>query len=391
MTRRHWLLIGLAALTSLGVAALSPSASFRPAIAPPTRHTPLADQWETSQPGNSAHLLIPDAGAYTGAYIDFGEHEDDVTLERIDDFARLVGRHQAIIAFSNFWGRGRFPSAQVSVIANSGAIPLVLWNPWDRRDGKRRLTFDLGGIAAGRWDGYIDAWAKEARQFGKPMLVAWGLEMNGTWFPWSGANNGGGEPIPGTHPTRFKGPETFKRAYRHVVDRVRSAGALNVSWLFHTNNGSIPNAAWNRMSAYYPGPAYVDWLAMSAYGKQFPEQSWSSVERSLERPYRELAAVDPEKPILMAEWGIGEFPKEGDKGVWIRQAFAAMEKRMPRLKGAVFWHERWQNKDLSYSNLRANSSLQALTAYREGVLRGFWLDQPRVSTITRASIARAGE
>ena len=201
--------------------------------------------------------------------------------------------------------------------------------------------------------------------------------MNGNWFPWSGAFNGGAEPIPGSNPPRYRGPENFKRAYRHVVDRVRAAGASNVSWLFHTNNGSIPDAPWNRMAAYYPGGDYVDWLAMSAYGKQFPEQSWSGVDEALLDPYRELAAVDPEKPVLMAEWGIGEFPKQGGKGGWISDAFEAMEQRMPRLRGAVFWHERWQNKDLSYSNLRANSSLQALNAYREGVSRAFWLAEPR--------------
>jgi hypothetical protein len=130
------------------------------------------------------------------------------------------------------------------------------------------------------------------------------------------------------------------------------------------------------MAAYYPGGDSVDWLAMSAYGKQFPTQPWISVDKAILGPYQELAAVDPDKPILLAEWGIGEFPKAGDKGAWIGEAFKAMERRMPGLKGAVFWHERWQNKDLSYSNLRAGSSLGALTAYRAGVARPFWLAEP---------------
>jgi hypothetical protein len=53
-----------------------------------------------------------------------------------------------------------------------------------------------------------------------------------------------------------------------------------------------------------------------------------------------------------------------------------MEHQLPRLKAAVFWHERWQNGDLSYSNLRVNSSLNALNAYREGVSHPFWLSEP---------------
>ena len=50
--------------------------------------------------------------------------------------------------------------------------------------------------------------------------------------------------------------------------------------------------------------------------------------------------------------------------------------RYPRLKAAVFWHERWQNSDESYSNLRVNSSPGALKAYRQGVANPFWLDHP---------------
>jgi hypothetical protein len=48
----------------------------------------------------------------------------------------------------------------------------------------------------------------------------------------------------------------------------------------------------------------------------------------------------------------------------------------PRLKAAVFWHERWQNADGSYSNLRVNSSPGSLKAYREGVADPFWLGRP---------------
>ncbi len=58
----------------------------------------------------------------------------------------------------------------------------------------------------------------------------------------------------------WKGPETFRRAYRHVVDRVRARGATNIKWMFHTNNYSYPLDTWNFAPAYYPGSDYVDWL-----------------------------------------------------------------------------------------------------------------------------------
>ncbi|WP_200374034.1 glycoside hydrolase family 26 protein [Thiocystis violacea] len=333
----------------------------------------------STRPVQPITLAVPETGAYTGAYVDFGEHEDAVTLEQIESFSALVGKRQAIIAFSNYWGRGRFPTDQVRIIAQAGAVPLVFWNPWEDQEDTRKSRFDLAAIEAGQWDQYMDAWAAEARAFGRPLLVSWGLEMNGEWFPWSGVFHGAGASVPGADPPRYQGPEAFKRAYRYVVDRMRAAGATNLVWIFHPNNSSNPDAPWNQMAAYYPGSDYVDWLAMSAYGKQFPGENWLSVKESILNDYAELAALDPRKPILLAEWGVGEFPKQGDKGAWIRDALTVMEHQLPRLKAAVFWHEQWQNGDLSYSNLRVNSSLSALNAYREGVSHSFWLPEPRYS------------
>jgi hypothetical protein len=324
-----------------------------------------------------ARLAVPREGAYTGAYIDFGDGEDQVTDRKIKDFARLVGKHQAIIAFSNYWGRGQFPMEQARTIAGTGAVPLIYWDPWANQDDTHRSRFDLAAIERGQWDAYIDAWAREARAFGKPLLVAWGIEMNGNWFPWSGVFHGGGKRVPGSKPPHYEGPEAYKRAYRHVVDRVRAAGAGNISWVFHANNTPDPDRHWNRMAAYYPGSDYVDWLAMSAFGKQYPGRYWVSVKEAILDQYPELATVDPKKPILLAEWGVGEFPRQGDKGAWIREAFWVMQHRLPRLAGAVYWHERWQNGDESYSNLRVNSSRSALGAYRRGVAHAFWLSAPQ--------------
>jgi hypothetical protein len=337
----------------------------------------LAGAGPEPAPAPLAKLAIPEAGAYTGAYLDFGTHEDGVTREKLEAFSRLVGKHQAIIAFSNYWGRGAFPSAQVKIIADYGAVPLIFWNPWKDQDDTRKSRFDLAAIEAGKWDTYIDAWARDARGWGKPLLVSWGLEMNGNWFPWSGVFHGAGKRIPGTSPPRYEGPETFKRVYRHVVDRVRAAGATNVSWVFQTNNTADPDKPWNRMAAYYPGSVYVDWLAMSAYGKQYAGEDWVPVKEAILDHYPELAAIDPTKPIILAEWGVAEFPKQGSKAAWLREALSAMAHKLPRLKGAVFWHERWQNGDSSYSNLYVDSSPKALAAYRDGVASPFWLSEPQ--------------
>ena len=49
-----------------------------------------------------------------------------------------------------------------------------------------------------------------------------------------------------------------------------------------------------------------------------------------------------------------------------------MRDNLPRVKAEVYWHERWQNEDESYSNLRVNSSPEALDAYRGSVADPYW-------------------
>lgn len=323
-------------------------------------------------------LVWPQEGAYTGAYIDFGEAEDTVTLEAIQEFEARTGKHQAVIASSSFWGEQSFPLHNMELIHNYGAIPLLFWSPWDRPYEQSRPPdrFSLEAILAGRWDGYIDQWADQAKAFGKPLLVAWGLEMNGTWFPWSGWFYGGGQRLAG-EPPRFKGPELYKQAYRYVVDRVRARGVRNISWGFHINHYTSPHEEWNLPVHFYPGDDYVDWLGASVYGMQFAWQDWGQFHHNFDEAYQQLCALHPTKPVVAAEWGVGEFPKKGNKAAWLTRAFADFKTRYPRTRIAVYWNERWQNQDESYSNLRVHSSPEALAAYRQGVADPYWLDRPR--------------
>ena len=366
-------------------------------------------------------LQIPEKGAYTGAYCDFGDGEDGVTYEALEDFQQLTGKTMALVAFGSFWGRGSFPTQQVEQVRAYGAVPLLFWSPWDAPYDEKRGPdkFALTEIIAGKWDAYIDQWADDAAKVPSQFFVSFACEMNGTWFPWSGwfygkgprdpvkpKNPGSSAPSTGAvakltgvddgpefnwfgkgdikNPSTWEGPETFKRAWRHVVDRVRARGANNILWVFQPNNYSDPPGyiSWNQPAAYYPGSKYVDWLGLSVYGKQTNNQEddqWCGFTKLLEWPYAEMCALDPDKPIMLAEWGVAESHRPGeDKGAFLTEAFHEMgnASKYPRLKAAIFWHERWQNDDGSYSNLRVNSSRASLRAYRDGVANSFWIGRP---------------
>ena len=205
----------------------------------------------SASPKAPLHLVIPKQGAYTGAYIDFGESEDDVTLEQIEGFEEAVGKRQAIVASSSYWGEQSFPLHNLEIITRHNAIPLIYWSPWDKPYVMERGPdrFSLDAIVAGKWDAYIDSWARQAKAFERPIFVAWGLEMNGNWFPWSGYFYGGGKQL---SKDVYAGPDLYKRAYRYIVDRVRAIGAKNIIWVFHVQNYSYPSDEWNQLAGILP-------------------------------------------------------------------------------------------------------------------------------------------
>ena len=331
-------------------------------------------------PAGPVELVFPEQGAYTGAYVDFGEGEDDVTYDAIADFEQMTGKHLALVAFGSFWGEQAFPDKQARIIAAYGAVPLIFWSPWDRpyMENRGPDRFNIPAILAGTWDDYIDRWADGAKAHGKPLLVTWGLEANGSWFPWSGVFYGGGDIIGEEQGrTLYAGPELVKRANRYVIDRVRARGADNILWGYHANNASLPKGTdWNSIAAYYPGDAYADWLGLSVYGKIQRFDGWPSFHDVMEDAYPALHQINPAKPMILAEWGVGEFPP-GDKADFIRTALASLQDRYPLFRAAVFWHERWETEAGTFSNLRVNSSPESLAAYREGVADPWWLDKPQ--------------
>lgn len=333
----------------------------------------------TAQVSGPLEIVFPKDGAYLGAYVDFGEGESHVTYNGVKAFDKMIGKHLAVIAFGNFWGDQEFPRRTLDILSTYGAIPLVFWSPWDKPYDEERGPdrFNLNDILAGKWDAYIDQWADEARQYGKPLLVTWGLEMNGLWFPWAGYYYGAGKVV-GQKDGRplFMGPELFKKAYRYVVDRVRARKADNIKWGFHANHYGLPLENWNALSNYYPGADYVDWLGLSVYAKMHRSEDWSWFRNVMEDPYIELCQLDADKPVIVAEWGVGEFPPD-DKAEYFRKAFADMKSRYPRVRAAVYWHEGWENKDESYTNMYVNSSAKALNAFKRAVKDPYWIGSPQ--------------
>jgi hypothetical protein len=299
---------------------------------------------------------------------------------RVADFERLAGRKLAWVYFSDNWFRGiHFPRAAVDAVRDAGAMPFIRLMPrsgW--KEGRADPTYSLARIAKGRFDPQLRRWAQAAKATRLPMMVDFAPEMNGNWFPWSGAFAGGATTTRWGDPKVADGPETYRDAYRHVVDVFRAAGAGNVGFAFHANARSGPDEPWNAMANYYPGDDYIDWLGVSAYGSVFPGFDWEPLSSALDEAYPRLTALSATRPIAIMETGVVEDRPKGDKADWIRSAYDALGSgRYPRVKAALWWQERWRNADGKVSDVRIDSDAGATKAYAEAIAGPGFVARPQ--------------
>jgi beta-mannanase len=314
---------------------------------------------------SSAHAAVKldaEGSIYHSAHPDFGILDDLVSVQNVIDFERMSGKKIVWAYLSWNWGaRPAFPSEACRALRGAEVIPLVGMMPWSSsRQGAPEPLYTLEAILEGRFDDLISCAADEARALGFPVMIEFGPEANGSWFPWSGAWNGrdsdeyGERDIP-------DGPERFRDAYRRIIGIFRERGADDVTWVFHIAQRGAPQEAWNSASYYYPGDEWIDWIGASVYAGT--AASVESFDEIMKRIYPGLCALSPSKPIALLEIGASG----PGKAEWMRETFAAINSgRYPRLK-AVSWWNKLLKSDGSPSDLEIDSTPESLSAYRDGV------------------------
>jgi hypothetical protein len=306
----------------------------------------------TSSVARPLEVVPPAKGMYHAAFPGFCPTEDCASPAKIRAFDALAGKRIAWAYFSDNWFHGiSFPTAKVEAIWSvDHTVPFVRIMPrTDWRPGCADKQYSLARIVAGDFDPQLRAYASAAAATGIPIMMEFGTEANGNWFPWSGPCNGG--------------PEAFKAAWRHVVGLFREEGAWNVTWVLHLD-ASEPRT----IAAYYPGAQWVDWVGLSAYGAQVPGDPWTSFESVFAPAYRALARAAPGKPIALLEFGA--ITERGhSKAAWITDAFRALTSgRYPRVEAESYWNSNWTNGGgVGPSLMRIDTSPAVAAAYRTAV------------------------
>ncbi len=126
---------------------------------------------------------------------------------------------------------------------------------------------------------------------------------------------------------------------------MRAAGAHNITWVFHVNYNDSPQAAWNRFENYYPGDDVIDWIGVSVYGAQKPDNNqWPEFRSVMDSVYPRLAALSATKPIIVAEFGATRDNILGSQALWAQRALGDLSSnRWPRVIGFAWFNQSWQN------------------------------------------------
>jgi len=325
--------------------------------APPTLASPIPAATLTPAPAataasdNPGALPTPPAGQlYHGVYPGgvTGE-ESDITLKDVQSYKNLAGKNVVWVYFSHNWFEGReFPFATATWIRDAGSIPYIrLMLRSSAEEDVDEPLYRLQAIIDGDFDADLHRWCASAREFDAPLIAEYGTEVNGRWFPWNGVWNGGEETDGYGDPTQPDGPERFRDAYRHIIQICRDERAQNITWAFHLNDADDPGQSWNAFEHYYPGDDWIDWIGVSVYGALSPQdEDCDPFRMRMDAVYPRMAALSPDKPFFVAEFGAAKDNPLCDQADWARAALTDIfADRWPRLMAFSWWNERWPNDD----------------------------------------------
>jgi Glycosyl hydrolase family 26 len=199
-----------------------------------------------------------------------------------------------------------FDATWACQVTQLGAVPLIQLLP---------RNVSLAAIAAGRYDGYLNAYAHAVRAFKDPVLLSFAHEMNARWWSWG---------------YQHTSPAVFVAAWRHIWQIFAQAQVRNVTWLWNVNRDAKPGqgAVISPAREWWPGGKYVDWIGIDAYFNT-PADTFTSVFGSTLASIRQIST----DPVLIAETAIAPSPRQGTQ---IRSLFAGVS-TTPGLLGFVWF------------------------------------------------------
>jgi mannan endo-1,4-beta-mannosidase len=287
------------------------------------------------------------------------------------------GRRHAVVELFTNWSSTKKTidnlfKAQLPNVWANGNVPLISWEPFT---GGATPADIEARIARGDYDGYVRTWAARLATFlagGDGRLGtaddrrAWlrpAHEANGDWYPWgaaAGANS----------------PADYVAMWRRIHGLVAATGVgpTQLQWVWAANAEDVGGHA---AEAFYPGHAYVDWVAVDGYnwGASQAWSSWRSPGEVLGPMVGRLRALAPLKPLAVTETASTSSTTQGPslaaKSAWATELFQWLPANGVRM---VVWFNEDKETDWAVFGGSAGdgtfrsgrTTYRTLAAYRAG-------------------------
>jgi beta-mannanase len=276
----------------------------------------------------------------------YGNPAWDTSLKAVHDYEKITAsKAKYVEVFHAFSDGSQFigvPPA-ISTMTSNGYIPVITW---EADDASNSTIYTPQSIAAGRYDSYIRSYARQVKALHGTVAIRLFHEMNGDWQPWSVGTNGASNT-------------DIINAWRHVHDIFEAEGATNAKFVFSPNERHTEWTDSHPYADYYPGDAYVEYLALDGYNWGSAHNSpWHSFDQLFYRSYQELTALSPTKPVMIAEFASHTSP--GDKAQWIRNEQSVVKSgKYPQIKALL-----WFNSNQDGASWRIDTSRSSINAYK---------------------------
>jgi len=203
---------------------------------------------------------------------------------------------------------------QLQTIHSRNRLPIVTIEPWPIKSITKKTANLLPDITYGKYDNVIRTIAADLKQYGGPVIVRWGHEMeNNSSYPWS-----------------KQSPAQYIAAFQHVAALFKSLapGRISMMWSPAGDKGC---------QNYYPGTAVVDIVGLSIYNYPAFNQVWygtgsMSFAQIVDMKYPRVSGFG--KPVFAAE--LGDVTTD-NQAAWVQAMFAACP-NYPLLKALIWFN-----------------------------------------------------
>ena len=268
--------------------------------------------------GEQGRPYVPPVGtAYLGAWVRplpvTKQTPVNQELSTLGTFNSGLGRSLSVVHVYQDW-TSPTPSAQLQKVLANGATPMIDW-----RCGPSDAT-----ILSGQDDALITGFATQLAQLKAPVFLRWFYEFN---FP----NSPDYKACVGS-----LGPAGYAAAFRHIHALFTAAGASNVSFVWCIASGG-QDQDWIK---YYPGPAYVDWIAVDGYLRNYTTYRPGQFAQLFGAWYSTFDSFG--KPMMITETAA----LSGAQGSYLSDIQQSLDTGYPMIRGVLYFDAPGQGRDL---------------------------------------------